>query len=59
MIKFKKLGNDYYNAQYDILIVRNVEYGNWDLYRGNEWGCEAKTKRELVAHAQSAASWGK
>lgn len=60
-VKFKKLGDsgDYFNAEHDLLISKNEEFGNWDLYQANEWACDAKTKRELVAHCQTAAQWGK
>lgn len=55
MIKFKKLGDGYENKEFDFYIVKNDEFNNWDIYVGNEWAAEAKTKRELTAFADQMA----
>lgn len=56
MIKFKKQCGGYINEEHDLYITKNEEFSNWDIWAGNEWAAEAKTKRELVAFAQRG--WG-
>tara|TARA_R110002167_G_scaffold89964_6_gene242660 strand:+ start:756 stop:935 length:180 start_codon:yes stop_codon:yes gene_type:complete len=46
---FIKAHGGYYNDLHDLLIVNNGR--DWDFYKGNEWGADAPTKRELIAFA--------
>ena len=51
MIKFTKFDGYYVNKEYDFMIAKNEEAGDWDMYVGDDWAGEANTKRELVEWA--------
>jgi hypothetical protein len=55
MIPFTKHDGYYVNKEYDFMIAKNEEAGDWDMYIGDDWAGDAKTKRELVAWATRMA----